>query len=142
MRPFDVQFIRYDLGDFAEAGPEQAPCGRPYPSLVRIMGKETETFIRRDGSRLYPTVQARNLLDVMPFKQVQFVQTDYEVLEIRYVPVAGEPTIDVGAVERYSRAQIGQEFVIRLVPLDAIPHPPGAKYFYHRCEVQPPAMGA
>jgi phenylacetate-CoA ligase len=137
---YAMPFIRYDLGDYAELGPAQAPCGRPYPSLARIMGRESESFLRRDGSRYFPLIQARNLLDVMAFKQVQFVQTDYETLEIRYVAADGAPPIDSAAVERYARHAMGENFAIHLVPLPAIPHTPGAKYFYHRCEVQPPAQ--
>ncbi len=136
---YAMPLIRYDLGDYAELGPAQALCGRPYPSLARIMGRDSEMFVRRDGSRFFPVVQGRSLLDVMAFDQVQFVQTDYEVLEIRYVPAPGNPTLDRAAVENYVRERLGEEFAVRLVPLDAIPHTPGAKYLYQRCEVKPPA---
>lgn len=132
---YAMPLIRYDLGDYAELGPAQAPCGRPLPSLVRVLGRETETFMRRDGSRFFPTVVARGLQQVMPLKQVQFVQTDYELVEIRYVPVGDGAAIDEGAVQRYVKSQLGDAFAARLVPVPDIPRPAGAKYFYHRCEV-------
>ncbi len=132
---FAMPLIRYEIGDYAEAGPVQAPCGRPFPSLVRVLGREIETFVRHDGTRFFPTLFGRILRQAMPFKQVQFVQTDYGVVEIRYVAVDGNPPIDGDAVQRCVKAHIGNEFTATLVPLADIPRRPGAKYFYHRCEV-------
>ncbi|MEO8559320.1 MAG: hypothetical protein ABI439_09680 [Rhodospirillales bacterium] len=133
---YAMPLLRYDLGDFAELGPTEAPCGRPFPSLVRVLGRETETFIRRDGTRFFPFLVARTLQGLMPLKQVQFVQTDYGVVEIRYVPADGNPPIDAEAVQRFVKSCIGDDFSAILVPVADMPRKPGAKYFYHRCEVR------
>ncbi|MES1166646.1 MAG: hypothetical protein ABUL68_01455, partial [Pseudomonadota bacterium] len=121
---FAMPLLRYDVGDYAEVGPLQAPCGRPFPSLVRVMGRASETFIRRDGTRFFPTLMARKLEEVMPLKQVQFAQTDYEMVEIRYVPGLGSAPIDHDAVQRYIKSRIGEEFSARLVPMSDIPRAP------------------
>jgi phenylacetate-CoA ligase len=138
---FAMPLLRYDVGDYAEVGPLQAPCGRPFPSLVRIMGRASETFIRRDGTRFFPTLMARKLEEVMPLKQVQFAQTDYEMVEIRYVPGLGSAPIDDDAVQRYIKSRIGEEFSAKLVPMSEIPRAPSGKFFYHLCEV-PAAQSA
>jgi phenylacetate-CoA ligase len=131
---YAMPLIRYELGDYAELGPHEAPCGRPFTSLKRIIGRHSEMFVRRDGRRFFPAVVARALQPIMPLKQVQFVQTDYELVEIRYVP-DGDAPIDNEAVQRYVKSRLGDEFSAKLVPLAEIPHAPGAKYLYHRSEM-------
>lgn len=133
---YAMPLIRYDLGDYAEQGPVHNPCGRVLPSLARVLGRETETFMRRDGTRFFPAVVARSLQQVMPLKQVQFAQTQFDLVEIRYVPADGDPPVDVEAVQRYVARELGEEWKAQLVPVAAIARPPGGKYFYHRCELQ------
>lgn len=76
--------IRYDLGDFAEAGPP-CPCGRGLPTITRIVGRERNLLHLPDGRRDWPWFGRRNLRDAAPVSQFQIIQHDVERLEARLV---------------------------------------------------------
>jgi phenylacetate-CoA ligase len=51
---YAMPFIRYELGDLAEAGSAPCGCGRAAPIIARIEGRSRHAFIFRDGTRLWP----------------------------------------------------------------------------------------
>jgi hypothetical protein len=70
---------------------------------------------------------------------LQFVQTDYETLELRYVRKPGTDRLDRAGLEHYVRGKVGAEFAIVLAPVTEILRGPRAKFLYHLCEVPRPA---
>jgi phenylacetate-CoA ligase len=136
---YAMPLVRYDTGDYAELAAGPNPCGRPHRSLRRVLGRETEAFVRRDGSRFFPSVAARSCAPYLAFEQLQFVQTDYETLELRYVRKPGTDRLDRAGLEHYVRGKVGAEFAIVLAPVTEILRGPRAKFLYHLCEVPRPA---
>jgi phenylacetate-CoA ligase len=132
---YAMPLVRYDSGDYAELAEAPNPCGRPHRSLRRVLGRHTEAFVRRDGSRFFPSTQAREFERFMAFEQMQLVQTDYDAVEVRFVPKPGQDRLDREAVQRYVREELGPQFVATLVPVPEIPRLPGAKFLYHICQV-------
>ena len=79
-----MPLIRYELGDMAEAGAVNPSCGRGLPTVRRILGRYRNLFRFRDGTTVWPTpAHFRNFI---AGKQFQVVQTDFDHIEIRYVP--------------------------------------------------------
>ncbi len=135
---YAMPLIRYDTGDFAQLADRPNACGRPHRSLTRVLGRHTEAFVRRDGSRFFPSTQAKLFGDYLRFEQIQIVQTDYDLIELRYVPSPGDRPVDHDGLQRYVRRELGESFSARLVPVADIPRPPGAKFLYHLCQVPVP----
>lgn len=80
---FATPLIRYDLGDYAEAGPA-CPCGRGSPTLRRIVGRERNMVTIR-GQRHWPLVGFHRFRDVAPIIQYQLAQSAPERIDFRYV---------------------------------------------------------
>lgn len=135
---FAMPLVRYDSGDFAELAAQPNPCGRPLRSLRRVLGRESEAFLRRDGSRFFPITSAKLCAKYMAFEQIQFVQTNYDTIELRYVKDPLSDRLDRPGLEHHLQQEFGPRLVTKLVPVPEIPRGPAAKFLYHRCEMQRP----
>ncbi len=76
--------IRYDIGDYAEAGPS-CTCGRGLPTLKRILGRERNLVHLPDGSRNWPLVGFHAFDTVAPVRQYQLIQTAIDEIEFKVV---------------------------------------------------------
>ena len=77
---YAMPFIRYEIGDYAVAGPAKVKCPIRLPTLSRVLGRYRNTFTLKDGRIIYPYVEIGRFRDYIPFGQVQVVQTDYDAL--------------------------------------------------------------
>jgi phenylacetate-CoA ligase len=92
LHSFAMPLVRYDIGDYAELG-EACGCGRGLPVLRRILGRSRNTLVTASGERHWPAIGQRQLLDIAPIVQHQFVQKAFDLLEARLVtatPLAPE----------------------------------------------------
>ena len=74
--------IRYDIGDWAEAG-ERCSCGRGLPTISRFIGREHSILTRPDGTRIWPIFYGAKMNDVAPVRQYQFRQKTVTSMEFR-----------------------------------------------------------
>ena len=74
--------IRYDIGDWAEAG-EPCSCGRGLPTISRFIGREHSILTRPDGTRIWPIFYGAKMNDVAPVRQYQFRQKTVTSMEFR-----------------------------------------------------------
>ncbi|MBL8662768.1 MAG: phenylacetate--CoA ligase family protein [Candidatus Odyssella sp.] len=121
---FAMPLLRYDVGDYAEAG-QACPCGRTLPVLNRILGRARNTFRRRDGSRFWP---AGISLSEDPVRQFQIVETAPWQAEARLVttrPLAAAERAKAAA--EIAGALLG-EYAVRIVEVGAIARSPSGKY--------------
>jgi phenylacetate-CoA ligase len=83
---FATPFIRYDLGDYAEAA-APCPCGRGLPSLTRIMGRTRGRLTLPDGRKIFPRLGERRLGDIpgIHVRQFKVIQRSIEVIEVQIV---------------------------------------------------------
>lgn len=87
-------FVRYRLGDVAVRSPERGcPCGRAFPVLERIEGRDDDVFVHPDGRRVHPsriTVAVKSPCFAYPGRQVfrdyQIVQDAPDHVRVRLVP--------------------------------------------------------
>ncbi len=127
---FAMPLIRYEIGDFAEAGPP-CPCGRGLPVLTRILGRAQNMLRLPEGRRVWPLLSSSDLaglLRIAPIRQYQFVQKSLEKIEFRLVadrPIAGSEESDLRA---FLQDRFGHPFEIDIVRLDRIPRGTTDKY--------------
>jgi phenylacetate-CoA ligase len=87
-------FIRYRLGDLAvRRDARDCPCGRSFPVLERIEGRDDDVFVHPDGRRIHPskiTVAVKSPCFDHPGRQVfrdyQVVQDAKDRVTVRVVP--------------------------------------------------------
>lgn len=81
---FAMPLIRYELGDYAEAG-TPCECGRGLPVIVRIHGRQRNMLVLPDGRRHWPSFPGEMWREVAPVAQFRLVQRTVEEIEAQYV---------------------------------------------------------
>jgi phenylacetate-CoA ligase len=122
-----MPFIRYEIGDYAVAGPLKVKCPVRLPTLARVFGRYRNTFTLKDGRIIYPYVAIGRFRDFIPFEQVQVVQTDYDAIEVRYVPLS-KAKADEAGLQAYLRDAIDRSLNVRAIAVDEIPRSPSGKF--------------
>lgn len=125
---YAMPLIRYELGDFAVAGPARCKCPIRLPTLERILGRYRNAFTLPDGRVIYPYVPVRRLRDFISFQQFQIVQTDYQQIEVRYVPDDRSRPADQSGLEACLRDLIDPCFQVRAIAVDAIARSTSGKF--------------
>lgn len=131
---FAMPLIRYDIGDYAEAG-EPCACGRGLPVLRRIVGRVRNMLRLPGGGVRHPRFGEAQFGTVAPVRQFQVVQKTLADIEVALV-VARPLTVDE---EQTLRALILKNlagpFNVAFVYRDDIPRSAGGKYEDFRSEV-------
>lgn len=125
---YAMPLIRYEIGDFAVAGPRRIRCPVKLPAIGQIMGRYRNSFTLRDGRVIYPSVPVARLREFISFAQFQIVQTDYDAIEVRYVPLVPQQGADAVGLETCLRELIDTSFNVRAVAVDDIPRSASGKF--------------
>jgi phenylacetate-CoA ligase len=124
---FAMPFIRYDIGDLAVAAHGPCPCGRTLPRLVTILGRQRGVFTFPDGAQYSPWRWKRLFYRPLNARQVQFLQTAPDRIDVRYVPNNGAGPPDPAMIEHIGRTGIHPMVVCRAVPVAEFPRSPSGK---------------
>lgn len=124
---FAMPLIRYEIGDYAEPG-AACLCGRGLPVLRRVMGRVRNTLVTRNGERFWPTFNMRELSEVAPVVQHQFVQKSYDLLEARLVLAAPATSEQEAQMCERILARLPKGFRVTFSYCDTIPRSPGEKF--------------
>jgi phenylacetate-CoA ligase len=124
---FATPLIRYEIGDYAEAG-APCPCGRGLPVLNRIAGRVRNRLTLPGGVRRFVTLPIAPLIAAAPVRQFQVVQTGREDIEVKLVIPRPLTEPEEAALRDYFIASFGYPFRIAFTPVDEIPRTPGGKH--------------
>jgi phenylacetate-CoA ligase len=125
---YATPFVRYDIGDVAEVAPP-CSCGRGLPTLARILGRERNLIVLRDGRRHWPVTGLLRVRDVVPVAQYQVVQESVERVEMRLVSDRELTRDEEQRLKAMFRDTVGYPFDIRLRYFtDRIPTGPSGKF--------------
>ena len=125
---YAMPLIRYEIGDFAVAGPERLKCSVKLPALGQVMGRFRNAFTLHDGRTVYPYVPVSRLRQFMSFEQFQIVQTDVASIEVRYVPLNQREPVDQHGLEACVRELVDPSFNVQAVAVNEIPRSSSGKY--------------
>ena len=131
---FAMPMIRYDIGDFAEAG-EACPCGRGLPVLKYVMGRVRGMLTLADGSRIRPDFGGPYFREVADIRQYQVIQKSLETLEVKLVAPGGLSDSESNALRQMILTQLGHPFDVVFSFHDEIPRGKGGKFEDFRSEV-------
>jgi phenylacetate-CoA ligase len=131
---YAMPLVRYVIGDYAEVGPP-CDCGRGLPVLRRILGRTRNMLVLPNGERRWPGIKFSDLAEVVPLRQIQFVQRTPTEIDIKLVvsePVA--PDAERRLRETATR-MLGAEFVLNILYVEHIPRSSGGKYEDFKSEI-------
>lgn len=135
---FATPMIRYDIGDFAVAGPP-CPCGRGLPTFSRVVGRERNLLRLPDGRRHWPLIGSYYFRDVAPVRQFQAIQHSFERIEVRLVCERPLTRQEEGDLRRMILKALGHDFMIELQYFDGrLPVGPNGKFEEFICQVRTP----
>jgi phenylacetate-CoA ligase len=124
---FAMPFIRYDVGDYAVAR-DACPCGRGLVALEHIAGRTRNMFVMPDGSRKrLRGAFVAEASKYLAYRQIQFVQTDLNTVEIKYVPDASGAAASVEMIEKLLRREFHDAVEVRLASVEQIDRGAGMK---------------
>ncbi len=124
---FAMPLLRYEMRDFAEAGPP-CPCGRGLPTLKRIYGRTRNMLTMPDGEKHWPMVGFAEYRKVAPIRQYQFIQKSTKAIEMRLVadrPLDGR---EMEALSDIVKRSLGHPFELTFTFLPEIPVGPNGKF--------------
>jgi len=131
---FAMPLIRYDIGDYAEAG-APCPCGRGLPVLARIMGRSRNMLRLPGGGTHWPGVPLRALTELAPLRQFRLVQHSLTGIEVQMVtdrPLTGD---EETALRAALHKRLRYPFDVRFVRMDRIERGAGYKFEDFICQV-------
>jgi len=82
---YAMPFIRYHLGDMAVMTGRRCPCGRNFPMLERVIGKETGTFTAPDGFECHRKYFQWTLQTIPGIFRFQFVEKSSDHILMRVI---------------------------------------------------------
>ena len=124
---FVTPLIRYEIGDFAEAGAPCA-CGRTLPKFNRILGRVRNMLVLPDGRRIWPSFGTRSFHEIAPVRQHQIVQTAHDHVEIRIVPVRPFTADETARLGEHVRARLPEGISVSVTFHDEIERSAGGKF--------------
>jgi phenylacetate-CoA ligase len=124
---FAMPVFRYEIGDYAEAGP-LCPCGRGLPTLARILGRRRNMLVLPDGSRRWPLTGLYEFRAIAPIRRAQTVQLDCERLEVRFVADRAITPEEERRLAQAVQRWIGHPFSVAFVRVDAFPSNASGKF--------------
>ncbi len=124
---FGMPLIRYELGDYAEAG-STCDCGRGLPVLTRIMGRYRNMAIDPAGRVFWPSLSSISFYDAAPLRQLQLVQHSPGTIEMRYVMERELAVTEQALIAAMLTREMRYPFDYSFTRVDAIAREPGQKY--------------
>lgn len=112
-----MPLLRYDIGDFAEAGQEVCACGRGLPVIRRILGRRQNMLRLPGGGERWPLLSSGDigtLLALAPIRRYQFAQTHLDRIEVRLLTARALTHDEAQGVVDWARIKWGSAFRIEL----------------------------
>lgn len=79
---FAQPFIRYKTGDLGIVGNQGCPCGRNYPTIKSIIGRQADFVLTSSGQLISPLILHFAFYDLLEIKEAQIVQEDIHTLRV------------------------------------------------------------
>ncbi len=130
---FAQPLIRYDIGDFAEAG-GPCPCGRGLPVINRIVGRERNMLTLPSGQQVSPTF-VNDLVTDLPVAQFQIAQLAPDLLEARIVARGAFGPGEEALLGQRLQERLPAAYRITFSYVAEIPRSPSGKYMDFKSEI-------
>jgi phenylacetate-CoA ligase len=124
---FAMPLIRYDIGDYAEAG-APCPCGRGLPVIRRILGRQRNILTLPDGKRRWPSFPSSYWSHLATIRQLQLVQRSPERVDVNVVAERALTDREKKDLVAALQGCLGHPFAMEVRELVEIPRSAGYKF--------------
>ncbi len=126
---YAMPFIRYATGDAGKIVDDTCPCGRHYPLLKEVLGRQQEMLITPEGKYVYGGFITHIFWQFPHVKEFQVVQKEVNTLIFNIVP---EPKFEMKEMEemRLLLDSQGKGWGVEFRLVDEIDRSRGGKYKY------------
>jgi len=126
---FAMPLIRYRVGDVASWSANTCACGRSFPLLERIEGREADYVITASGHRISGISLTENFATLVPgIAQLQIVQEEVERFRFRIVPAPEFTDRGASRLAELVRERFGPSTRFTCEFVNVIPVEPSGKY--------------
>jgi phenylacetate-CoA ligase len=129
---YAMPLFRYEVGDLALVG---EPGQLSYPVIEKIFGRSRNLLLAPDGSRRWLSFGTRELVELAPIIQHQFVQVSTDQIVARLVVQRPLADYEELAVRRHLEARIPNGIEWTFSYMESIPRNAGGKFEDFICEV-------
>ena len=133
LHEFAQPLIRYDVGDFAEAG-GPCPCGRGLPVIKRIVGRARHMLTLPSGQQISPYFVV-GLVGDLPVAQFQVAQLAPDRLEARIVARGAFGAAEEARLLELLHERLPAAYHIAVSYHDEIPRTASGKYMDFKSEM-------
>jgi phenylacetate-CoA ligase len=138
-----MPFINYAIGDDAVAG-HPCPCGRGFPTLASLEGRDAEVIATPDGRRVSGVVLGHFLAfvaGVIPYVfEYQAIQTAPDAVTLRVVPTSRFTPELAAALRRDLERFLGAGVGVAVELVDRIPLESSGKRLIIKSQVRQPEL--
>jgi phenylacetate-coenzyme A ligase PaaK-like adenylate-forming protein len=134
---FAMPLIRYEIGDYAEAGPP-CPCGRGLPVIARVLGRVRNMLRLPSGGEVWPLIGEPSYAEIPAIRQFQIAQKSHALLEMRLVTDRPLTPEEEAKLSEIVLKRLGHRFEIALTYHDEIQRSAGGKFEDFKCEIENP----
>lgn len=120
-----MPLIRYVTGDLAVQGSGTCACGRAFPVIQRIIGRQDDVVITPDGrrvGRLDPIFKVTNGIH-----ETQIIQDRRDHIRVEIVPTSGYQASDGEVLRQELARRLGPTMSIEVVLVPSIPRAASGK---------------
>ncbi len=131
LRNRSMPLIRYAIGDFAcPLETETCRCGRALPRIAEIQGRVTDFLVTGDDRRISGISLALLAGDMPEVRQMQFVQRDRQMIQLRIVPGEGYGIGTLVELRRRMEPYLRGTTELAIVAVDRIASEASGKFRY------------
>jgi phenylacetate-CoA ligase len=119
---FSMPLIRYKLGDLAIAGDPAAvcSCGRGFPLLGGVIGRDTDIVKTRSGKRMIVHFFTGIFEHIPEIKQFRVVQTTLDEIDIEFIPTDEFTSETLERVRTIIQDHLKEPFGINFIRVDSL----------------------
>lgn len=118
--------MRYDTGDRMTVDGTDCPCGRCFPTVAAIEGRDEDSIVMPDGRIVRRLIVA--LKQLAGIVECQIVQTDPDRIQVRVVPGSEWTDTARGKIVANIVERVGRSMRIDTVLVDSIPRTRTGKF--------------
>jgi phenylacetate-CoA ligase len=117
---FAMPLIRYDPGDVIIKADRQCSCGRAFPVIERIGGRQGDRIVAPSGRQFGAAILTHLLYGTGNILESQIIQDQMDHVTIEYVPAQRFSTQDLRAFESLITMHLPSELRVDFKSVDAV----------------------
>ena len=90
-----MPYIRYEIGDVGSLSSTPCECGRGFPVLNQVLGRNDDFIVKTDGSLVPPRTACLMVRKIPGVREFQIVQDAIDSISISLVVEAGFDTVAI-----------------------------------------------